>query len=143
MSTIQNIEKEIIEDFSFFDNWTDKYEYVIELGQKSGGLSDEFKISKYKIKGCQSNVWLIAELKDGKVHYKFDSDSLFVKGLASLLVKLYDMQNADEIVSNEPQFIEAIGLKQHLAPTRAGGLAAMLKQIKLYALAFQSANKVE
>jgi len=120
MSSIKDIEKEIVEDFSWFDNWPDKYQYIIELGQKLDPLSDEYKTDEYKIKGCQSSVW--------------------IKGLVSMLVRVLSGQKAQDIASTELQFIDDIGLMQHLAQTRANGLGAMIKQLKTYAVALQAAQ---
>ncbi|NNF01252.1 MAG: SufE family protein [Bacteroidia bacterium] len=143
MRTIEDKEREIIEDFELFDSWADKYQYIIELGQKLEQLDDLYKKKKYKIKGCQSSVWLIADLKDGNVQYKVDSDSTFVKGLASLYVQIYNSQSPENIINHEVKFVEEIGLKQHLAANRTGGLAAIAKQMKLYAIALQSAAQIK
>lgn len=130
-------EQEIIEVFSLLDNWDDKYEYIIELGKKLPPLDKEHKVDENKIKGCQSNVWLVASYDNGKVYYKADSDSVIVKGLISLLIKVLSGKTPDEILNCELSFIETIGLTKHLAPTRSNGLHAMIKQIKNYALAFK------
>ena len=140
METIQNIEKEIVEDFSWFDNWPDKYQYIIELGQKLPELTDEFKTEEYKIKGCQSSVWIKPEVDNSTITFKADSDSVFVKGLVSLLVRVLSGQKADDIASTELKFIDDIGLMQHLAQTRANGLDAMIKQLKTYAVALKAAQ---
>jgi cysteine desulfuration protein SufE len=130
-------EQEIIEVFSLLDNWDDKYEYIIELGKKLPPLDKEHKVDENKIKGCQSSVWLVASYDNGKVYYKADSDSVIVKGLISLLIKVLSGKTPDEILNCELSFIETIGLTKHLAPTRSNGLHAMIKQIKNYALAFK------
>jgi cysteine desulfuration protein SufE len=135
---IATIEKEIIDDFSLFDDWTEKYQYIIELGQKLKPLEDKYKTDDRKIKGCQSSVWLHAYTKDGLIYFDADSDSTFVKGEIALLINVLSGQKADDIVAAELGFIDAIGLRQHVAVTRANGLAAMIKQMKLYALGFQS-----
>lgn len=140
METIQNIEKEIVEDFSWFDNWPDKYQYIIELGQKLPELSEEYKTDEYKIKGCQSSVWIKPDVEDSKITFAADSDSVFVKGLVSLLVKVLSGQKAEDIAGAELKFIDELGLLQHLAQTRANGLAAMIKQLKTYAVALKAAQ---
>lgn len=138
MASIADIEKEIIEDFAFFDDWTEKYQYIIELGQKLPTLDQKYKTEDRKIKGCQSSVWLNAYEKDGRIWFEADSDSTFVKGEIALLIRVLSGQLPDAIVKSELSFIDAIGLRQHIAVTRANGLASMIKQMKLYALGFQS-----
>ena len=140
METILNIEKEIIDDFSWFDNWPDKYQYIIELGQKLPELTDEFKTEEYKIKGCQSSVWIKPDVKEDTIIFSADSDSVFVKGLVSLLIKVLSGQKANDIANADLKFINDLGLVQHLAQTRANGLAAMIKQLKTYAVALQAAQ---
>ena len=141
MSTINNIETEIVNDFDLFDDWSSKYEYIIELGQKLPVLDEKYKIDENKIKGCQSSVWLNAYEKDGKIIFEADSDSTFVKGEIALLVKVLSNQSPEEIVNADLKFLDAIGLRQHIAVTRANGLANMIKQMKAYALAFTVQNK--
>lgn len=138
MSTLKEREKEIIDDFSLFDEWSEKYQYIIELGQKLPPLDEKWKTDDRKIKGCQSSVWLHAYERDGKIWFEADSDSVFVKGEIALLINVLSGQPASEIVNTELSFIDAIGLRQHVAVTRANGLAAMIKQMKLYALGYQS-----
>lgn len=138
MSTLKDREKEIIDDFSLFDEWSEKYQYIIELGQKLPPLDEKWKSDDRKIKGCQSSVWLHAYERDGKIWFEADSDSVFVKGEIALLINVLSGQPASEIVNTELSFIDAIGLRQHVAVTRANGLAAMIKQMKLYALGYQS-----
>ena len=132
---ISETESEIISDFSLFDSWEEKYHYIIELGQKLPVLNEKYKLEENKIKGCQSSVWLNAFEKDGKIIFEADSDSTFVKGEIALLIKVLSEQNPEDIVNAELKFIDAIGLRQHVAVTRANGLASMIKQMKLYALA--------
>jgi cysteine desulfuration protein SufE len=141
VSTINNIETEIVNDFDLFDDWSSKYEYIIELGQKLPVLDEKYKIDENKIKGCQSSVWLNAYEKDGKIIFEADSDSTFVKGEIALLVKVLSNQSPEEIVNADLKFLDAIGLRQHIAVTRANGLANMIKQMKAYALAFTVHNK--
>ncbi len=135
---IEEIENEIVEEFALFDEWSDKYQYIIELGQQLKPLSGDFKNDEYRIKGCQSSVWLNAYGKDGRVFFEADSDSTFVKGEIALLIRALSGQNAAEIVKTDLNFIDKIGLRQHIAVTRANGLASMIKQMKLYALGIQS-----
>jgi cysteine desulfuration protein SufE len=138
MATIAEIEKEIVEEFELFDEWTDKYQYIIELGQKLPDLDDQYKTEENKIKGCQSSVWLHCRQSDGYIYYEADSDSTFVKGEIALLIRVLSGQKAEAVVSAELKFIDRIGLRQHVAVTRANGLASMIKQMKLYAVGFQS-----
>ncbi len=140
--TAQEIEKEIIEEFELFDEWSDKYTYIIEIGQKLPPLDEQYKIESNKIKGCQSSVWLHAYGEDGKVYFNADSDSTFVKGEIALLIRVLSGQPAADIVNTELLFIDEIGLRQHIAVTRANGLASMIKQMKLYALGVQSQQSV-
>jgi len=135
---IAEIEKEIIEDFSLFDNWEDKYEYIIDLGKKLAPLEEVHKIDDNKIKGCQSTVWLTASYEDGRVYFKADSDAVIVKGLVSMLIKVLSGQKADDIINTQLDFIAEIGMMSHLAQTRSNGLLSMIRQMKNYALAFKT-----
>ncbi len=136
--TIAEIENEIIDEFSFFPDWADKYEYLIELGRKLNGYPKEKMTDEYKIKGCQSSVWLLTELDNGNIIFRADSDSTIVKGLIALLIRVFSGQKPDDILNAKLEFIDEIGLRQHLAPTRSNGLSAMIKQIKMYALAYKT-----
>ncbi len=138
VETIPEIEQEIVEEFELFDDWTDKYQYIIELGQKLPTLDDQYKKDENRIKGCQSSVWLNSFEKDGKIYFEADSDSTFVKGEIALLIRVLSGQQPEDIVMSQLEFIDQIGLRQHIAVSRNNGLAAMIKQMKLYALAFQS-----
>lgn len=138
--TIQEIENEIVEEFSLFDSWDDKYEYVIDLGKKLPLLEEKDKLDENKVRGCQSTVWLVAEYTDGKVHFKADSDAIIVKGLISMLIRVLTNHTPDEIINANLEFIQKIGMTTHLAQTRANGLLAMVKQMKNYALAFKIKN---
>ncbi|HUZ59729.1 MAG TPA: SufE family protein [Hanamia sp.] len=138
--TIKETEEEIIDEFSFFDSWEEKYEYIIDLGKKLEPLDDKFKVGENIIKGCQSTVWLTSEFKGGKVFYKADSDAIIVKGLVSMLIKVLSGHEPDEILDAKLDFIKDIGMMTHLAQTRSNGLLAMVKQIKNYALAYKSVN---
>ena len=137
---IEEIERSIVEDFELFDEWAEKYQYIIELGQKLPPLDDKYKIEENKIKGCQSSVWLNAYSKEGKVFFEADSDSTFVKGEIALLINVLSGQDPKDVVETDLKFIDEIGLRQHIAVTRANGLASMIKQMKLYALALNIEN---
>ncbi|HUC82191.1 MAG TPA: SufE family protein [Flavisolibacter sp.] len=135
--TIEETEKEIVEEFSLFDSWDDKYEYIIDLGKKLPLLEDEHKKDENKVRGCQSTVWLAADYRDGKIYYKADSDAVIVKGLISMLIRVLSGHKPDEIVAAKLAFINEIGMTSHLAQTRSNGLLSMVKQMKNYALAFK------
>jgi len=138
--TIKELQEEIIEDFDLFDDWMERYEFIIETGKTLPQIDEANKSDDNIIKGCQSKVWLHADYDDGKLQFTADSDAILTKGIISLLLKVYNDQSPDEILSNDPYFIDEIGLKEHLSPTRANGLLSMVKQIKLFALAFKSKN---
>lgn len=138
MATIKEIQDEIILEFNDFDDWLDRYQLLIDLGGEQEPLPVEYKTDNNLIEGCQSRVWLQADYVDGKVLFRAESDALIVKGIVSLLIKVYSGRTPDEILENEPYFVEAIGLKEHLSPTRSNGLLAMIKQMRLYALAFKA-----
>lgn len=135
--TINEIQDELIEDFAFYTDWMEKYEYIIQLGKEVPLIDEQYKTEEYIIKGCQSKVWLYPEMKDGKVYFTADSDAIITKGLVSLMVKVLSGHTPKEIVEAELYFVDQIGLKEHLSPTRANGLLSMIKQMKLYALALQ------
>ncbi len=138
MATINEIQDSIIEEFSDFEDWLDRYQLLIDLGNEQEPLPEEYKTDNNLIEGCQSRVWLQADFVDGKVQFRAESDALIVKGIVSLLIKVYSEHTPDEILESEPYFVEAIGLKEHLSPTRSNGLVAMIKQMRLYALAFKT-----
>ena len=138
MKTINELQDEVIEEFSDFDDWMDKYQLLIDLGNEQEPLAPEYKNDQNLIDGCQSRVWLQADLVDGKVEFQAESDALIVKGIIALLIKVVSGHTPDEILDNELYFIEAIGLKDHLSPTRSNGLLAMVKQMRMYALAFKT-----
>lgn len=140
MNTLELIEQEIVDDFGLFDTWEEKYQYIIELGQKLPHLEDQYKTDDHKIKGCQSSVWLHGEEKEGRLYFSADSDSTFVKGEIALLMKVLSGRTPREILDARLGFIDSIGLRQHIAVTRANGLSAMIKQMKAYALAMHSVN---
>ena len=139
--TIQETEQQIIDEFANFDEWIDKYAYIIDLGKECPAIDEKDKTESNLIKGCQSRVWLSCEHRDGKVFFRADSDAVITKGIISLLIRVYSGQTPQDILANEPAFIDQIGLKEHLSPTRSNGLTSMLKQIKMYALAFSLKNK--
>lgn len=136
--TIQAIEEEIVEEFSLFDNWEDKYEYLIDMGKKLPKLDDAHKKEENKIRGCQSTVWMVSEYKDGRIFYKADSDAMIVKGLISMLIRVFSGQKPADIVAADMKFIDAIGMSTHLAQTRSNGLRSMIKQMKLDAMVWAS-----
>jgi cysteine desulfuration protein SufE len=137
VQTIEATEEEITDEFSLFDNWEDKYEYIIDLGKKLEPLSSEFKTEENKIKGCQSQVWLVADEHDGRIFFKADSDAVIVKGLVSMLIRVLSGHTPGEIINAKLDFINKIGMTTHLAQTRSNGLLSMVKQMKNYALAYK------
>ncbi len=141
MASIQEIEKEIVEEFALFDSWDDKYEYIIDLGKRLAPLPDEYKVDENKVRGCQSTVWLTANYNDGKVFFTAESDAVIVKGLISMLIRVLSGHTPDEIINAPLNFINEIGMTTHLAQTRSNGLLSMVKQMKNYALAFKIKNQ--
>jgi cysteine desulfuration protein SufE len=137
-ATITETQEQIIDDFSLMEEWDDKYAYIIELGKKIPELPAEYKTEQNIIKGCQSKVWMTSKLEGNKVIYQADSDAIIVKGLISLLIKTFSGHTPDEIISTEPYFIDKIGMSQHLSMTRSNGLASMVRQMKLDALAYKA-----
>lgn len=138
--SIDEIQEEIIEEFNMFDDWMDKYAMLIDLGNSLDPLDDKYKVPQNIIEGCQSRVWLNADLKDGIVTFQGESDAVLVKGIVSLLIKVLSGHTPAEILDTDLYFIEKIGLREHLSPTRSNGLLAMIKQMKLFALAYKSVN---
>ena len=136
--TIEQTEAEIIESFSLFDTWEEKYEYIIDLGKKIPALDDKYKLPENIIKGCQSTVWLVADYYEGKIFFKADSDAVIVKGLVSMLIEVLSGHTPDEILNAKLDFIREIGMMNHLAQTRSNGLLSMVKQMKNYALVYKS-----
>lgn len=134
--TISETEKEIIEEFSVFDDWMDKYEYIIELGKSLPIINEKAKVQENLIKGCQSRVWLDAKIEDGKLFFTADSDAIITKGIISLLIRVYNGRTPKEIIDSDLEFLKVIGLKDNLSPTRANGLESMIKQINNYAIAY-------
>jgi len=135
--TIEEIENQMVDEFSMYDDWMDKYAYLIEIGNGLSTMSEEHKTEDNLIKGCQSRVWFHAELKDGKLYFEADSDAIITKGIAGLLIRVFSGQTPGDIVKADLKFIDTIGLTQHLSPTRSNGLLSMVKQIKYYALAYE------
>ena len=136
--TIKEIQDEIVEEFNLFEDWMQRYEYMIELGKSLPLIAPEFKTDDNIIKGCQSKVWVHAELKNNQLIFSADSDAIITKGIIAILIRAFSNQHPKDILDADTNFIDQIGLKEHLSPTRANGLVSMIKQIKLYAIAFQT-----
>lgn len=136
--TIDEIQDEIIDEFSVFDDWMDKYQILIDMGNSLPPFDETYRIDQNLIEGCQSRVWLHAEYRDGHIYFSADSDAIIVKGIISLLMKVLSGRTPDEILASDLHFIDAIGLKEHLSPTRSNGLLSMVKQMRLYALAYKT-----
>lgn len=136
--SIERIQEELIDEFSMFDDWMQRYEYMIELGKSLPLIDERYKTDDKLIKGCQSKVWLHSELEDGKVIFTADSDAIITKGIVAILVRTFSNHSPQEILNSNTDFIDTIGLKEHLSPTRANGLVSMIKQMKLDAMAYQS-----
>ena len=136
--TIKSIQEEVIDEFLLFDDWMQKYEYMIDLGKSLPLINDNNKTDDRLIKGCQSKVWLDAQLKNGKINYTADSDAIITKGIIAILLRVFSNQTPDAILSANTDFIDEIGLKEHLSPTRANGLVSMIKQLKIYALVLKA-----
>jgi cysteine desulfuration protein SufE len=141
MSSIKDIQEEIKEEFMQFEDWMERYEYMIDLGRGLPLIDQAYKTDEYIIKGCQSKVWVYAELNKDKLVFTADSDAIITKGIIAILIRAFSNQHPSDIMNAETGFIDEIGLKEHLSPTRANGLVSMIKQIKLYALAFQTQIK--
>lgn len=135
---IAEIQAEIVDEFSLFDDWMQRYEYMIELGKSLPLIADKYKTDDNIIKGCQSKVWVHAELEDDKLVFTADSDAIITKGIIAILIRVFSNQKPSDIIKADTQFIDDIGLKEHLSPTRANGLVNMIKQLKLYAVAYQT-----
>ena len=134
--TIENLQQNLIQDFSFFEDWTQRYEYMIELSKGLEKMDEQMKNDKNIIKGCQSKVWLHAELNEGKIKFIADSEAIITRGIIAILLTIFNNRTPKEIIESDTNFIEKIGLKEHLSPNRANGLYSMIKQIKFYAIAF-------
>ena len=138
--TILETQERIVKEFEQFVEWEDKYKRIIELGRELPSMNELYKTEKYKLSGCQSQVWINAKLEDNKIFFEADSDAAIVKGLIALLIKVYSGHAPDEILSSPPEFVKKIGIDSHLSPTRKNGLGAMMKQIQMYAVAFKALN---
>jgi len=136
--SINDIQDEIIDEFSMFDDWMQRYEYMIELGKSLQLIDEQYKTDEYTIKGCQSKLWVFAALKEKAIEFTADSDAIITKGIIALLLRVFSGQQPKDIIDAELYFIDQIGLKEHLSPTRANGLVSMIKQIRLYAVAYQT-----
>jgi|TARA_R100000935_G_C2822716_1_gene160609 cysteine desulfuration protein SufE len=141
LSSIKEIQEELIDEFSIFDDWMERYEHMIALGKTMPLIDPKYKTDDKLIKGCQSKVWLHSELKGDKVIFTADSDAIITKGIVAILIRVFSNQTPEAIVAADTQFIDEIGLKEHLSPTRANGLVSMVKQMKLYAVAYQAQRK--
>lgn len=141
--SIMDIEAEIVEEFSFFDNWMDKYQFIIDMGKDLAPIPDEAKTDEHIVRGCQSQVWLTAHFDGERVYYQADSDAIITKGLISMLIRVLSGHLPAEILESELSFVDKIGIRQHLSPTRSNGLNAMIKQMKLYALGFQAQKQIK
>ena len=139
--TIEKIQDELIDEFSMFDDWMDRYEYMISLGKSLPTIEETYKTDENLIKGCQSKVWLHASLENNKIMYTADSDAIITKGIVAILIRTFTNQTPQDILNSNTNFIDEIGLKEHLSPTRANGLVSMIKQIKMYAMAYQTKIK--
>lgn len=138
MASIPEIQEEIIAEFGMFEDWMERYEYMIDLGKSLPLIDEQFKTEDYIIKGCQSKVWVHATLEENKINFKADSDAIITKGIIAILIRAFSGQTPQAILEADTAFIDKIGLKEHLSPTRANGLVSMIKQIKLYAVAYQT-----
>lgn len=138
MAEIQDIQNEIVDEFSMFEDWMQRYEYMIELGKSLPMIEEQYKTNDNIIKGCQSKVWVHAELQEDKLVFTADSDAIITKGIIAILIRVFSNQKPKDIMGADTQFIDEIGLKEHLSPTRANGLVSMIKQLKMYAIAYQT-----
>lgn len=138
MSNIREIQEEIVDEFSMFDDWMQRYEYMIELGKSLPLIDEKYKVEENLIKGCQSKVWVNAELEGDKLVFTADSDAIITKGIVAILIRSFSNQHPTDILNADTGFIDEIGLKEHLSPTRANGLVSMIKQLKMYAIAYQT-----
>lgn len=136
--TIKEIQEEIVDEFSMFDDWMQRYEYMIELGKSLPLIDEKYKVDENLIKGCQSKVWVHAVLEGDKLEFTADSDAIITKGIVAILIRAYSNQHPTDILDADTKFIDEIGLKEHLSPTRANGLVSMIKQLKMYAIAYQT-----
>ena len=141
--TISELQEQVVSEFSLFDDWMDKYNYLIEMGRSIPIIDENYKTDQYVITGCQSKVWLHADYRDGKIFFSADSDAIITKGIVNLLIRVLSGHTPEEILNADMDFIEKIGLREHLSPTRSNGLTSMVKQMKLYALAFKTKSEAD
>ena len=141
MPTIKEIQDEIIDEFSMFEDWEERYQYMIDLGKTLPLIDEQYKTEDHIIKGCQSKVWVHAQMEDDKVNFTADSDAIITKGIIAILIRVFSNQHPKDIIDADTNFIDQIGLKEHLSPTRANGLVSMIKQLKMYAIAYQTQLK--
>ncbi len=141
MQSIKEIQEEIIDEFAMFEDWEERYQYMIDLGKDLPLIDDQYKTEDNIIKGCQSKVWVHAEMSDNRIDFTADSDAIITKGIIAILIRTFSNQHPKDILDANTDFIDAIGLKEHLSPTRANGLVSMIKQIKMYAIAYQTQIK--
>ena len=141
MPSIKEIQNEIIDEFSMFEDWEERYQYMIDLGKTLPLIDEQYKTEDHIIKGCQSKVWVHAQMEDDKVTFTADSDAIITKGIIAILIRVFSNQHPKDIIDSDTDFIDKIGLKEHLSPTRANGLVSMIKQIKMYAIAYQTQLK--
>jgi cysteine desulfuration protein SufE len=139
--TVKEKQEQLVKEFGEFTNWEEKYQQVIKMGRDLPSLPEEYHSDKYKISGCQSQLWINAKLEDGKIFFEADSDAMIVKGLVAILIKVYSGESPDEILNNPPNFLKEIGIDNHLSPTRKNGLGSMIKQIQMFAVAFKAIQK--
>lgn len=136
--SIKDIQNDIIEEFSMFEDWEERYQYMIDLGKTLPLIDEQYKTDEHSIKGCQSKVWVRSEMKNGKIFFTADSDAIITKGIIAILIRVFSNQSPKDIIEANTDFIDKIGLKEHLSPTRANGLVSMIKQLKMYAIAYQT-----
>lgn len=141
MQTLQEVKEELVSEFELFDDWMDKYNYIIELGKELPMIDAQYKTSEFLIEGCQSQVWLHADYQDGAIVFTADSDAIITKGIVNLLIRVFSGRTPQEIIDDDLSYLDEIGLKEHLSPTRSNGLASMIKQVKMYAVAFKAAKE--
>lgn len=141
MQTLQEVKEELVSEFELFDDWMDKYNYIIELGKELPMIEAQYKTPEFLIEGCQSQVWLHADYQDGAIVFTADSDAIITKGIVNLLIRVFSGRTPQEIIDDDLSYLDEIGLKEHLSPTRSNGLASMIKQVKMYAVAFKAAKE--
>jgi cysteine desulfuration protein SufE len=143
MPDIHDVQQKIVKEFESLNDWTERYKHIIEQGRKLEPMAEEYKIEENLVRGCQSQVWLHTEVEEGKILFEADSDAAITKGLVALMVRFYSGQTPDTIINTNPDFIKKIGMQEHLSPTRSNGLASMIKQMKIYAMAYKTKMQKE